>query len=57
MRRLWSKLIINLFWSESFKQVRAKHYNMAYEQGRFDEKAEAIYGIIDYKSMEEFYEN
>lgn len=44
-------------WVRFFKSIRAEHYHLAYEQGRFDEKVESIYGIIDNKTVEEFYEN
>lgn len=34
----------NLFYSEEMKDIRAKHYKEAYDQGRFDEYAESTYG-------------
>jgi hypothetical protein len=57
MKKMWSRLTIRCFWSNIFQIVRAEHYHMAYEQGRFDAKAESIYGIIDNKTLEEIYEN
>lgn len=48
MRRLWNKIIIWLFWTDVFKEVRGQCYRMAYEQGKFDQEIELNNFKTDY---------
>ncbi|OMD76884.1 hypothetical protein BSK50_14125 [Paenibacillus odorifer] len=43
MRRLWNGLIIRLFWTKGFDEVRTKHYLMGYGMGKHDEKVSHAY--------------
>ncbi|MNC80125.1 hypothetical protein D3C75_1328040 [compost metagenome] len=46
MKRLYNKFIDMLFYSKLFRMARIYHYKMAYEQGRFDYRADQFHQYI-----------
>ena len=53
MKRFYNKFIDMVFYSKLFRQARAYHYKMAYDQGQFDYHSKEIYGYV----MEGMYED
>jgi hypothetical protein len=48
---LMKGILRRIFYSKLFLDLRAQHYSMAYEQGRFDEDMDITYGIGGYESQ------
>lgn len=46
-RRLKDKIVIRLFWSKAFEDVRVANYNMGHEQGMYDQKMDVTYYFND----------
>ncbi|QWU14214.1 hypothetical protein SAMN04487895_101504 [Paenibacillus sophorae] len=57
MKRLIDKLIVWLFWSKAFNDVRLAHMHIAYKQGKYDKEMEDKYEIEQFNHMEGTYEN